>query len=79
MTSMTTQIAVRLADDIVDQVDALVAAGQVRSRADMVTRALRRELRRQRAEEDLLRLGPDGYAELASFTDVAAATSTDLD
>ena len=50
---MTIQIAVRLADDTVHGLDAAVAAGLARSRADLVDRALRRELRRQRAVAEL--------------------------
>jgi Arc/MetJ-type ribon-helix-helix transcriptional regulator len=79
ITKVTTQIAVRLPDELVAEVDGLVADGRARSRADVVTRALRRELRRQRAEQDLVRLGSEGYAELESFTDTAAGSPTDLD
>lgn len=43
---MSTQIAVRLPDDLVASVDALVAAGEARSRASVIERALRRELRK---------------------------------
>jgi Arc/MetJ-type ribon-helix-helix transcriptional regulator len=77
--NVTTQIAVRLPDEVVAGVDRLVTEGRARSRADLVTRALRRELRRERAEQDLLRLGSDGYAELADFTDAAARSPMDLD
>ena len=53
---MSTQIAVRLPDALVAQVDTLVADGQERSRASVVERALRRELRRmQYAQEARLR------------------------
>ena len=48
---MTTQIAVRLPDDIVAFLDELVAAG-AGSRAQIVTRALARERRRRLAERD---------------------------
>ncbi len=59
---MSTQIAVRLPDDLVHAVDALVAAGQVRSRASLVERALARELRRLQTERDIeiLRRSSDG-------------------
>ncbi|MCB0980530.1 MAG: ribbon-helix-helix protein, CopG family [Acidimicrobiaceae bacterium] len=50
---MSTQIAVRLPDEIVESVDAVVRSGRARSRADLVARALQRELRRIRAEADL--------------------------
>ena len=79
VTGVTTQIAVRLPDELVAGVDQLVKEGRARSRAELVTRALRRELRRERAEQDLLRLGPDAYAELADFTDAAARSPMDLD
>ena len=76
---MTTQIAVRLPDELVAAVEQLVADGRARSRADVVKQALQRELRRQRAQQDLLRLGPEGYAELESFVDAAASRPMDLD
>ena len=63
---MTRQIAVRLPDDIVDFVDRLVADGYAESRADVVTRALTRERRRELAARD---------AELLA----SAAPSADLD
>jgi Arc/MetJ-type ribon-helix-helix transcriptional regulator len=50
---MSTQIAVRLPDDVVASVDELVASGEVRSRAELVTQAVRRDLRRRRAIADL--------------------------
>ena len=50
---MTTQIAVRLPDEIVTFIDALVDSGQAPSRAAVVSRALERERRRQRAERDV--------------------------
>lgn len=64
---MTTQIAVRLPDDLVEAVDAVVAQGGATSRADVVTRALRRELRRRRAVTDLERLGGDDDPELDAW------------
>jgi len=47
---MSTQIAVRLPDELVKFVDALVASGHARSRASVVERALERELRLRIAE-----------------------------
>lgn len=70
---MSTQIAVRLPDELVHAVDELVSHGQASSRADLVTRALRRELRRQRAIADLDRLGEDDV-DLAAFTAHAVRT-----
>ncbi len=49
---MSKQIAVRLADDLVEFVDELVGSGRERSRAAVVTRALERERRRAVAERD---------------------------
>jgi Arc/MetJ-type ribon-helix-helix transcriptional regulator len=59
---MSKQIAVRLADDLVEFVDAIVGGGGERSRAAVVTKALERERRRVAAERDaqiLARSGPD--------------------
>lgn len=42
---MSTQIAIRLPDDMVVELDALIASGQASSRASVVEAALRRELR----------------------------------
>jgi Arc/MetJ-type ribon-helix-helix transcriptional regulator len=49
---MSTQIAVRLPDDLVAFVDGQVQAGEVPSRAAFVARALERERRRLTAERD---------------------------
>lgn len=49
---MSTQIAVRLPDEIVDFIDELVSRGEAGSRAQVVTRALERERRRRGAERD---------------------------
>jgi hypothetical protein len=49
---MSTQIAVRLPDDTVSQLDAIVAAGGAPSRTALVTIAIQRELRRRAAEHD---------------------------
>lgn len=49
---MTTQIAVRLPDEIVAFLDKAVADGHAASRAALVTAALEREMRRQEAERD---------------------------
>lgn len=59
---MSKQIAVRLPDDIVDFVDALVRGGRADSRAHVVRRALQRERRRAVAAHDaaiLARSDPD--------------------
>lgn len=44
---MSTQISVRLADHVVSQLDALVASGAARSRAELVESALEAELRKR--------------------------------
>ena len=75
---MTTQMAIRLPEELVGAVDQMVAAGGAASRADLVTRALRRELRRRRAIEDLDRLGGDD-PELVAWVAHAAHTPLDLD
>lgn len=49
---MSTQIAVRLPDRLVSDLDQLVATGQARSRASVIERALRRELRRLQYEQE---------------------------
>ncbi|KAA1424994.1 ribbon-helix-helix protein, CopG family [Mumia zhuanghuii] len=49
---MTTQIAVRLDDELVGFVDELVRQGDAPSRAAVVARALQREQRRKVAERD---------------------------
>lgn len=49
---MSTQIAVRLPDDVVTFIDGLVLHGDATSRAEVVSRALVRERRRLGAERD---------------------------
>jgi len=78
---MSTQIAIRLSDDMVAFIDDLVRSGDARSRAAVVSRALERERRRKVAERDaaiLSRQEPDpdldGLAEFA-----AAIPLEDLD
>ena len=70
---MSTQIAIRLSDDIVAFIDDLVRSGDASSRAAVVSRALERERRRKVAERDaaiLRRQEPDpdldGLAEFAA-------------
>ena len=75
---MTTQITVRIDDDLVAYADEEVSAGRVRSRAALVERALRRERRRMLAERDAqiyARMRPEDD-DLAAFTTAAVA---DLD
>jgi len=75
---MTKQIAVRLSDDLVEFVDGVVDAGEERSRAAVVTRALERERRRVVATRDaeiLARTGPD--PELAGLAEHVARLPLD--
>ena len=67
---MTTQIAVRLPEDIVEFLDGEVSEGRAKSRAQVVLRALEREQRRQLAARDVQILS--GAAD-ARVVNVAAA------
>jgi len=49
---MSTQIAVRLPEEMVEFLDDQVAAGRAPSRAAIVTDALERQMRRMHAERD---------------------------
>jgi Arc/MetJ-type ribon-helix-helix transcriptional regulator len=57
---MSTQIAVRLPDEMVAFLDRTVATGKAPSRAAFVAAAVEREMRRQAAEQDakILRASP---------------------
>jgi Arc/MetJ-type ribon-helix-helix transcriptional regulator len=57
---MTVQVAVRLADETVERLDRLVAAGDAPSRASVIERALAREFRRLIAERDAAILAAQG-------------------
>lgn len=69
---MTTQIAIRLPDEVVAFLDQAVAGGRATSRAALVTVALEREMRRQAADHDaqLLRAhsGEDDLDPLVGWT-----------
>jgi Arc/MetJ-type ribon-helix-helix transcriptional regulator len=74
------QIAVRLPDSTVEQLDELVAAGHAPSRASVIERALAREFRRLAAVRDaeiLAGAGPD--ADLDNLAAYAARTKLDLE
>lgn len=60
---MSTQIAVRLPDDMVAFLDRTVADGLAPSRAAIVASALEREMRRQVAEQDALVLRDQGTSD----------------
>lgn len=77
---MSKQIAVRLPDELVAFVDAIVQNGTEPSRAAVVTRALERERRRTVAARDaeiLAASGPD--TDLASLADHAVGVPADLE
>lgn len=64
---MSTQIAVRLPDDLVAYIDSLVSAGEP-SRAAVVTKALRRYRRQLLAEQDAaIYTSTGGYHDLAAW------------
>ena len=77
---MTTQIAVRLPDEMVRFLDRSVASGKAASRAALVAAALEREMRVQAAQQDVQTLKKKGTAddldELVSWS-VAHATLDD--
>jgi Arc/MetJ-type ribon-helix-helix transcriptional regulator len=79
MCRMTTQVAVRLADDLVEFVDALVRSGEAASRADVVQAALRREQRRRRAAQDAAIYASDGSDEFADMRRAAASSYPAVD
>lgn len=75
---MSKQIAVRLDDELVNFMDAIVQSGTERSRAAVVTRALERERRRVVAARDaeiLAASGPD--PELAGLAEHATGMPID--
>jgi Arc/MetJ-type ribon-helix-helix transcriptional regulator len=57
---MTIQIAVRLPDETVEFLDRLVAEKKAASRAEIITRALERERRREMAARDAAILAESG-------------------
>lgn len=76
---MSRQIAVRLPDDVVEFVDAIVGSGRERSRAAVVLRALERERRRVVAERDAAILaGAEPDPELAGLAEHVARLDREL-
>jgi Arc/MetJ-type ribon-helix-helix transcriptional regulator len=73
---VSTQIAVRLPDELVEYVDEAVASGRVKSRAELVTRLIARDARRHRAEQDLQRLAEAGALHDPEALAIAVATAT---
>ncbi len=77
---MTTQIAVRLPDEMVAFLDQSVASGKATSRAALVARAVEREMRRHAAQQDaevLNRVGPEDDLDALVSWSVAHATTKD--
>jgi Arc/MetJ-type ribon-helix-helix transcriptional regulator len=76
---MSTQIAVRLEDKLVEFVDEIVDSGGARSRAAVVARALERERRRAVAARDAEILAREGSdPELAGLAEHAAGLASEL-
>ena len=76
---MSTQIAVRLPESMVEFLDRLVAEGQAPSRRSVVERALAREFRRQIAARDAAILAEAGAdPDMDSLAEYAARTPVDL-
>jgi len=63
LSRMSTQIAVRLPDEMVAFLDSSVASGRAPSRAALVASALEREMRRLLAEQDAQILRTGGAAD----------------
>jgi Arc/MetJ-type ribon-helix-helix transcriptional regulator len=77
---MSTQIAVRLPDELLAYLDQQVASGDAPSRAAVVTRALERERRRDVAERDArIYAGAAGPGELDDLAAWAASQPLDID
>jgi len=74
------QIAVRLPDEMVSQLDDLVTTGEAPSRASVIERALAREFRRLIAAKDaaiLAEAGPD--PDMDRLADYAARLPMDIE
>jgi Arc/MetJ-type ribon-helix-helix transcriptional regulator len=77
---MTTQVAVRLPDELADALDSLVDAGWAESRSSVIVAAIRRELRRIQDERDIAILSRDaGAGEFDAMHTHVHSTLTDLD
>jgi predicted transcriptional regulator len=78
--SVSIQIAVRLPDSTVQQLDELVAAGQAPSRAFVIERALAQEFRRLIAARDAAILAEAGAdPDMDRLARFAATTRLDID
>jgi Arc/MetJ-type ribon-helix-helix transcriptional regulator len=74
---VSTQIAVRLPDEVVAFLDRTVAAGKAPSRAALVASAVEREMRRQAGEQDARTLHRLGTAD--ELDDLVKWTSTHVE
>jgi Arc/MetJ-type ribon-helix-helix transcriptional regulator len=75
----STQIAVRLPDSTVEQLDQIVAAGKAPSRASVIERALAREFRRLIAARDAEILAEAGSdPDMDSLAEYAAHLEMDI-
>lgn len=74
---MTVQIAVRLPDEQVDFIDRMIARGGVRSRAELVSRAVASLQRRDQAVQDLEKIRAQPYEEFEDFHRWALAALDD--
>jgi Arc/MetJ-type ribon-helix-helix transcriptional regulator len=78
--TVSIQIAVRLPDSTVEQLDKLVATGQARSRASFIETALAREFRRLIAARDAAILaGADRDPDMDSLAAYAVRALPDID
>jgi Arc/MetJ-type ribon-helix-helix transcriptional regulator len=75
---VSTQIAVRLPDELVAFLDSEVAAGEAPSRAAIVARALERERRRRAAEADARVLTASPDRDLDALAVWSASRSVDV-
>jgi Arc/MetJ-type ribon-helix-helix transcriptional regulator len=76
---VTTQIAVRLPDSMVEYLDRLVAEGAAPSRTSVVERALAREIRRYIAARDAAILaGAGADPDMDSLAEHAARSPMDI-
>ena len=77
---MSIQIAVRLPDQMVCDLDDLIAAGEAPSRASVIEQALRRELRRYLYEREVKILASaESDPELDAWVSWASKRPLDLD
>ena len=76
---MSSQIAVRLPDEMVTYLDRAVAAGEVPSRAALVAVAIEREMRHRAAVHDAAILAEHGAGDDLDDLVTWSASSPDLD